>query len=84
MHRSALSVILLKKLYFKSVMHRSALSVFFKKMLRIPELRTPISTLQYVHIHIHVNVKSGMIIVASSYLTKKPLSVSGTSFFSKI
>ena len=25
-----------------------------------------------------------MIIVASSYLTKKPLSVSGTSFFSKI
>ena len=30
------------------------------------------------------NVESGMIIVASSYLTKKPLSVSGTSFFSKI
>ena len=32
----------------------------------------------------HTNVESGMIIVASSYLTKKPLSVSGTSFFSKI
>ena len=30
------------------------------------------------------NVESGMIIVASSYLTKKSLSVSGTSFFSKI
>ena len=30
------------------------------------------------------NVESGMIIVASSYLTKKPLSVSDTSFFSKI
>ena len=45
MHRSALSVILLKKLYFKSVMHRSALSVFLKKMLRIPELTTPSFTL---------------------------------------
>ena len=52
MHRSALSVILLKKLYFKSVMHRSALSVFFKKMLRIPELRTPISTLFDIHIQL--------------------------------
>ena len=31
MHRSALSVVLLKKLYFQSVMHRSAISVFFKK-----------------------------------------------------
>ena len=31
-----------------------------------------------------INVESGMIIVASSYLTEKPLSVSGTSFFSKI
>ena len=30
------------------------------------------------------NVESGMIIAASSYLTKKELSVSGTSFFSKI
>ena len=30
------------------------------------------------------NVESGMIIVASSYLTKKALSVSSTSFFSKI
>ena len=30
------------------------------------------------------HVESGMIIVASSYLTKKQLRVSGTSFFSKI